>query len=211
MSDCKFTQEDVRKNLNDNVKTEVKNGETLLTISGYSDFYVLTRDRYLDLRKPNRTPSPDELYLFDSNNTNSFIKTLSEITDPIIFDLYIIEKNESRMITFNQVKADQRGLLKKLDKDFLIQIIDALNKYCNLPADPQGSRFDMETFQKAIEAVDVLYPGIKLSDAVFPSGLPGSCAVMGGRKSRKTRKQRKARKTRKSRRTRRTKRRRSRK
>ena len=205
ISDCEFTQDDVCQNLNNNVViTKPENGKTLLTIKGYdSGTYNLlsrepTKDRYLTTEKTR----------YNFNNDTQIISALIEILKDQnnrvlhIYDSDHDQNYEHKKITYEAESGDiTRFNTQRLNKDFFIKITDALKAYCKLPTDPEGSRFNMETFQKAIQAVDVLYPGINLYDAVFPSS--SGCSVMGGRKSRKTRKQRKARKTRKSRRTKR--------
>ena len=210
MSDCKFTQDDVCQKLNSNVEIKEEKGETLLTIKRYdSGAYDLlsresTKDRYLTTEKTSYNFDTDEQII------SALIKIFEDKNKSIvyIYDSYLDQNSAHMKTAFEQRSNDTtRFNTQRLNKDFFIKITDALKAYCKLPTDTQGPRFNMETFQKAIEAVDVLYPSIYLYSTVFPS----TCGIMGGRKSRKTRKQRKARKTRKSRRTRRTKRRRTRK
>lgn len=208
-----MSKETACKNLNTNVVITTENGiKSVEFATDYRDFKnkYLDKPRYLDLRKPNSTTRPDELYSFNSDNPNNFvrtlseIKTLSEINAPHIFDPIEDVNDTVKTDTYNGVKADGRDLSKELNKEFFIQIIEALQAYCKLTnAEP---RFNYETFQKAIKAVDILYPKIYLNCAVFPSdsplGVVGDaigCAISGGKKIRKTRKTRKARKARKTR------------
>jgi hypothetical protein len=205
MNDCEFTQDDVCSNLNTNVDIKkLENGETTLTIKRYdSGAYDLlsresTKDRYLTTEKTSYNFNTNDeiisalIKIFEDKNNNRVV---------YIYDSYLDQNYKHLKTAFEQRSEDTtRFNTQRLNKDFFIKITDALKAYCKLPTDTQGPRFNMETFQKAIEAVDVLYPSIKLYSIVFQSGF---CASMGGRKSRKTRKQRKARKTRKSRRTKR--------
>lgn len=207
------TREAACNNLDNNVViTEVKNGETTLTtltINGSdSGAYNLlsrepTKDRYLTTQKSRYNFNTDEQII------SALIEILKDQNNRIlhIYDSDLDQNYEYKKTTYEAESKDTTQFyIQQLNKDFFIKITEALQAYCKLPTDTQGSHFNMETFKNAIKGVDVLYPGINLYDAVFPSS--SGCSVMGGRKSRK---QRKARKTRKSRRTKRRPKRRSRK